>query len=271
MPCRLPQWRNNLRLDEHAVALCGARSPAFRGRTVEPDVRHERCAAGSPIALPPTRRLLSGQDARDRRLRRRRAIATTPSADWSGATSASTCRAIRPSSFGPCRALAGSWSANHLYNRRRAQTAPSSACSTSRSSRRNCSVPGSVKADVRKMNWIGRVISNNAGLYSWHAATVKRIEDSYTQGADRLFQRSRVADSLDDVEEPCRREVQADHRPQGCDRGTAGHGARRGRRRQHAVDGVSCDPGRLAAGQEGQRAAADRNSTRRPICRTCRA
>jgi tripartite-type tricarboxylate transporter receptor subunit TctC len=41
--------------------------------------------------------------------------------------------------------------------------------------------PGSVKADVRTMNWIGRVISNNAGLYSWHAATVKRIEDSYTQ------------------------------------------------------------------------------------------
>ena len=41
--------------------------------------------------------------------------------------------------------------------------------------------PGSVKADVRKMNWIGRVISNNAGLYSWHAAPVKRIEDSYTK------------------------------------------------------------------------------------------
>jgi tripartite-type tricarboxylate transporter receptor subunit TctC len=41
--------------------------------------------------------------------------------------------------------------------------------------------PGSVKADVRKMNWIGRVISNNAGLYAWHAAPVKRIEDSYTK------------------------------------------------------------------------------------------
>src|ERR1700754_3114298 len=27
--------------------------------------------------------------------------------------------------------------------------------------------PGSVRADVRKMNWIGRVMSNNAGLYSW--------------------------------------------------------------------------------------------------------
>lgn len=41
--------------------------------------------------------------------------------------------------------------------------------------------PGSVKADVRKMHWIGRVISNNAGLYSWHAAQVKRIEDAFTK------------------------------------------------------------------------------------------
>jgi tripartite-type tricarboxylate transporter receptor subunit TctC len=41
--------------------------------------------------------------------------------------------------------------------------------------------PGSVKADVRKMNWIGRVISNNAGLYSWHTAPVKSIEDSYAK------------------------------------------------------------------------------------------
>ena len=41
--------------------------------------------------------------------------------------------------------------------------------------------PGSVKADVRKMNWVGRVISNNAGLYSWHAAPVKRIEDAFTK------------------------------------------------------------------------------------------
>jgi tripartite-type tricarboxylate transporter receptor subunit TctC len=39
--------------------------------------------------------------------------------------------------------------------------------------------PGTVKADVRKMNWIGRVISNNAGLYAWHTAAVKRIEDAY--------------------------------------------------------------------------------------------
>jgi tripartite-type tricarboxylate transporter receptor subunit TctC len=41
--------------------------------------------------------------------------------------------------------------------------------------------PGSLKADVRKMNWIGRVISNNAGLYAWHMAAVKKIEDTYTK------------------------------------------------------------------------------------------
>jgi tripartite-type tricarboxylate transporter receptor subunit TctC len=41
--------------------------------------------------------------------------------------------------------------------------------------------PGNLKADVRKMNWIGRVISNNAGLYAWHTAAVKKIEDSYTK------------------------------------------------------------------------------------------
>ena len=40
--------------------------------------------------------------------------------------------------------------------------------------------PGSLKADVRKMTWIGRVISNNAGLYAWHTAAVKKIEDAYT-------------------------------------------------------------------------------------------
>jgi tripartite-type tricarboxylate transporter receptor subunit TctC len=41
--------------------------------------------------------------------------------------------------------------------------------------------PGMLKADVRKMNWIGRVISNNAGLYAWHTAAVKKIEDAYTK------------------------------------------------------------------------------------------
>src|SRR4051794_24396467 len=41
--------------------------------------------------------------------------------------------------------------------------------------------PGSLRADVRKMNWIGRVISNNAGLYAWHAAQVKTFQDTYTK------------------------------------------------------------------------------------------
>jgi tripartite-type tricarboxylate transporter receptor subunit TctC len=41
-------------------------------------------------------------------------------------------------------------------------------------------VPG-LKADVTKMNWIGRIISNNAALYGWHSAAVQKIEDAYTK------------------------------------------------------------------------------------------
>jgi tripartite-type tricarboxylate transporter receptor subunit TctC len=38
-----------------------------------------------------------------------------------------------------------------------------------------------LKADVTKMNWIGRVIANNAVLIAWQTATVKNIEDAYTK------------------------------------------------------------------------------------------
>lgn len=38
-----------------------------------------------------------------------------------------------------------------------------------------------LKADVTKMNWIGRVMSNDAVLFAWHAAAVKRIEDAFRQ------------------------------------------------------------------------------------------
>jgi len=38
-----------------------------------------------------------------------------------------------------------------------------------------------LKADVTKMNWIGRIISNNAVLVAWHTAAVKNIEDAYTK------------------------------------------------------------------------------------------
>jgi tripartite-type tricarboxylate transporter receptor subunit TctC len=37
-----------------------------------------------------------------------------------------------------------------------------------------------LKADVTKMNWIGRIISNNAVLFAWRTAAVKKIEDAYT-------------------------------------------------------------------------------------------
>jgi tripartite-type tricarboxylate transporter receptor subunit TctC len=41
-------------------------------------------------------------------------------------------------------------------------------------------VPG-LKADVTKMSWIGRVISNDAVLIAWHSAAVKKIDDAYTK------------------------------------------------------------------------------------------
>jgi tripartite-type tricarboxylate transporter receptor subunit TctC len=40
---------------------------------------------------------------------------------------------------------------------------------------------GGLRADVTKMNWIGRLISNNAILFAWHTAAVKKIEDSFTK------------------------------------------------------------------------------------------
>ena len=38
-----------------------------------------------------------------------------------------------------------------------------------------------LKADVTKMSWIGRIISNNAVLFAWHSAAVKTINDAYTK------------------------------------------------------------------------------------------
>lgn len=34
-------------------------------------------------------------------------------------------------------------------------------------------------ADVRRFNWLGRVMSNNAVLFAWHTAAVKKIEDAF--------------------------------------------------------------------------------------------
>jgi len=38
----------------------------------------------------------------------------------------------------------------------------------------------SVRADVAKFNWIGRMIGNSAVLFAWHTAEVKKIEDAFT-------------------------------------------------------------------------------------------
>jgi len=39
---------------------------------------------------------------------------------------------------------------------------------------------GTLRGDVRKFNWIGRLINNSAVLFAWHTATVKKIEDAFT-------------------------------------------------------------------------------------------
>jgi tripartite-type tricarboxylate transporter receptor subunit TctC len=36
-----------------------------------------------------------------------------------------------------------------------------------------------LKADVLKFNWLGRAMSNNAVLFAWHTAAVKKIEDAF--------------------------------------------------------------------------------------------
>jgi tripartite-type tricarboxylate transporter receptor subunit TctC len=40
-------------------------------------------------------------------------------------------------------------------------------------------VPG-LKGDVKKFNWVGRLISNSGVLFAWHTAKVKKIEDAFT-------------------------------------------------------------------------------------------
>jgi tripartite-type tricarboxylate transporter receptor subunit TctC len=38
-----------------------------------------------------------------------------------------------------------------------------------------------LKADVTRMSWIGRIIANDAVLFAWHTAAVKKIQDAYTK------------------------------------------------------------------------------------------
>jgi len=39
--------------------------------------------------------------------------------------------------------------------------------------------PSSLKGDVRKFNWVGRISSNQSILYAWHTARVKTIKDAF--------------------------------------------------------------------------------------------
>ncbi|MFT5540727.1 MAG: tripartite-type tricarboxylate transporter receptor subunit TctC, partial [Alphaproteobacteria bacterium] len=37
-----------------------------------------------------------------------------------------------------------------------------------------------LKADVSKFNWLGRLVTNSAVLFSWHTSPIKKIEDAQT-------------------------------------------------------------------------------------------
>ncbi len=39
-------------------------------------------------------------------------------------------------------------------------------------------MPG-LMADIGRFNWIGRIMSNNAAMFAWHSAAVKKIDDAY--------------------------------------------------------------------------------------------
>jgi len=41
--------------------------------------------------------------------------------------------------------------------------------------------PESMKTDVTKFNWVGRIASNSAILYAWHTAPVQKIEDAFSK------------------------------------------------------------------------------------------
>jgi tripartite-type tricarboxylate transporter receptor subunit TctC len=38
-----------------------------------------------------------------------------------------------------------------------------------------------LRADVTRLNWIGRIVSNSAVLYAWHLSPVKTIQDTFTR------------------------------------------------------------------------------------------
>ncbi len=40
--------------------------------------------------------------------------------------------------------------------------------------------PESMKTDVTKFNWVGRIASNSAILYAWHTAPVQNIQDAFS-------------------------------------------------------------------------------------------
>jgi tripartite-type tricarboxylate transporter receptor subunit TctC len=73
----------------------------------------------------------------------------------------------------------GARAANHLYSAATPDGTAIGIFDQAMFLRQLLGSPG-VKGDLAKFNWVGRLVSNSAVLFSWHTAKVQKIEDVFT-------------------------------------------------------------------------------------------
>jgi tripartite-type tricarboxylate transporter receptor subunit TctC len=74
---------------------------------------------------------------------------------------------------------AGVRAANHLFNVAAQDGTVMGMLEQALYLRQVLEMPG-LSGDVRRYNWVGRLVSNSAVLYAWHTAKVQKIEDAFT-------------------------------------------------------------------------------------------
>lgn len=74
---------------------------------------------------------------------------------------------------------AGVRAANHLFNVAAQDGTVIGMLEQALYLRQVLEMPGLV-GDVKRYNWVGRLVSNSAVLYAWHTAKVQKIEDAFT-------------------------------------------------------------------------------------------
>ena len=127
----------------------------------------------------------------------RRAATTTCACAWSRAISASTSRAIRPSSPPTCRAPARCWSPTGSPTWRRKDGTVIVALSQNLAVHQATGAAG-VKFDVREFNWIGNTTDTPNVINSWHTTGIKHHpgRDAARAGGRRDRHRQRLLSSI---------------------------------------------------------------------------